>query len=65
MESDEVRSLYVPMRLLRLEFQIDRIRQPSVKEINHLRSDFRGEVILGFCHKSADEKFNRYCVFII
>ena len=53
------------MCLLRLEFQVDRIRQSSVKEINHLRSDFRREVILSSCHKSSDEKFNRYCVFII
>src|SRR6266853_370895 len=52
-QGDEVRALDVPVRLLRLRLEVDRLRQPVVEQIAHLAAHILGQVVHGFVSHGA------------
>jgi hypothetical protein len=49
-QRNELRSLHVPVRLLRLQAKVDRIRKTRIEEFCHLRAGLDGEINAGAVH---------------
>jgi len=47
MQTDEVRSLYIPVRLFRLQAEVQSISQLLIQQINHRPARFRIQVVAG------------------
>jgi hypothetical protein len=49
-ESDERGALHVPVGLLELRLEVDRVRKPRIEQIDDLRADGAGQIVAGAVH---------------
>jgi hypothetical protein len=62
-QADEIRAFDVPVRLLELSLEVERIREALVQEIDQLGARDPGQVIFGFVERFGFRHFGSASVF--